>query len=188
MKILLKIKTFYSFLAHLSKREKIILYAAVLFVSLTLLDRLIISPIYSKMKSLDNEIRERESAIQKNHRIFAQKDRILSETAKYTPYLNNLKYSEEDMTVILKEIENLANKSSIYLIDLKPAGLKEAGLNKKFVVNLECEAQMEQLTDFMYNIENSTKLLRIEKYQISPKSKESSIAKCSMSISKLVMQ
>ena len=46
---------------------------------------------------------------------------------------------------------------------------------------------MEQLVDFMYNIENSDKLLMIEKYQISPKSKESSVAKCAMSISKIVI-
>jgi Tfp pilus assembly protein PilO len=144
-------------------------------------------PVYSKIKSLDDEIREKEIGIQKNFRISMQKDRILSETAKYTPFLNSLKYAEEDMTSILKEIEKLANKSSVYLIDLKPAGIKESTTSKKYLVSLECETQMEQLTDFMYNIENSNRLLRIEKYQISPKSKESSIARCSITISKIVM-
>lgn len=182
-----KLQIFYNFLAHLSKREKIIFYAAISFVSLTLLDRLIISPIYSKIKSLNEEIRERESSIKKNLHILAQKDRISFEIAKYTSFLNNAKSEEEEITSALKEIEGLANKAGVYLVDMKPVGLKPAGASKEYLINLNCEAQMEQLIDFMYNIENSNKLLTIEKYQISPKSKESSVVRCSMSIAKIVM-
>jgi Tfp pilus assembly protein PilO len=182
-----KLKAFYTLFSRFSPRERNVLYVTAFFVSLTLLDRLIISPIASKMQSLDEEIQQKESDIRKNLRIFAQKDRILSETAKYAVYLNSLKYDEESMNSILKEIEAIANKSSVYIVDMKPAAIKELGATKKYMVNLECETQMEQLTDFMYNIENSSKLFRIERYQITPKSKESSIARCSMSISKLAM-
>jgi Tfp pilus assembly protein PilO len=182
-----KLKTLYNFVARLSKREKIIFYVAISFVSLTLLDRLIISPIYSKIKSLNKEIQERESSIKKNLHILAQKDRISSEITKYASFLSSAKSEEEETTSILKEIENLANKSSVYLVDMKPAGLKGIGTSKKYLINLNCEAQMEQLSDFMYNIENSNELLTIEKYQISPKSKESSVVKCSMSIAKIIM-
>lgn len=182
-----KIQTFYTFVSHLSKREKIIFYAAISFVSLTLLDCLIISPIYSKIKSLNEEIQERESNIKKNLHILAQKDRISSEITKYTSFLSSAESEEEEMTSLLKEIEGLANKSSVYLVDMKPAGLKPTGSSKKYLISLNCEAQMEQLSDFMYNIENSNKLLTIEKYQISPKSKESSVVRCSISIAKIVM-
>jgi Tfp pilus assembly protein PilO len=91
------------------------------------------------------------------------------------------------MVSLLKEIESFANKSSVYLVDMKPAGLKPSDSSKKYLISLNCEAQMEQLSDFMYNIENSNKLLTIEKYQISPKSKESSVVRCSMSIAKIIM-
>jgi len=186
MKIL-KVQTFYNFVARLSKREKIIFYAAIFFVSLTLLDRLIISPIYSKIKSLNEETQEKESSIKKNLHILAQKDRISSEITKYTSFLGSAKSEEEETTSLLKEIEGLANKAGVYLIDMKPAGLKDKGSSKKYLINLNCEAQMEQLIDFMYNIENSNELLTIEKYQISPKSKESSVVRCSMSIAKIIM-
>ncbi len=182
-----KIQTFYTFVSHLSKKEKIIFYTAISFVSLTLLDRLIISPIYSKIKSLNEEIQEKESSTKKNLHILAQKDRISSEIAQYTSFLSSAKSEEEETTLLLKEIEGLANKSSVYLVDMKPGGLKDSGSSKKYLISLNCEAQMEQLSDFMYNIENSNELLTIEKYQISPKSKESSVVKCSMSIAKIVM-
>ncbi|PIQ86101.1 MAG: hypothetical protein COV73_05065 [Candidatus Omnitrophica bacterium CG11_big_fil_rev_8_21_14_0_20_43_6] len=40
------------------------------------------------------------------------------------------------------------------------------------MINLNCEAQMEQLVNFMYNMENSSSLLSIEKYQLAPKAKD----------------
>ena len=181
-----KIQAFYAFLSRLSKREKLIFYLTVLFVSLTLLDRMVISPISSKMQSLNKEIQEKETGIIKNLRILAQKDRISAESNKYSGFLDVPKSEEEETTALLKEIESLANKSTIYIVDMKPAGVKEIGSSKRYMVNLNCEAQMEHITDFMYNIENSRKLLTIDKYQISPKERVSSIAKCSMTISKIV--
>jgi len=184
---MLKIQSFYTILGRLSKREKLVFYCAVFFISLTILDRLIISPISDRIKSLDNEIEEKESAIRKNLRILAHKDKILADKAKYRSFIEDLKSEEEEMTSILKEIEVLADKSSIYLIDLKPGGVNESGSSKRYIVNLNCEAQMEQLVNFMYNIENSNKLLMIEQYQAAPKSKESSVAKCRLTISKMVI-
>ncbi len=186
---MLKIQLFYQFLSRLSKTEKIIFYTAVAFVVLALFDRLIVYPIYSKISSLSNEIKEKELAISNDLRIFAQKDRILNEAQKYESFLGSPQTDEEEVTLILKEIENIASKSSLYIVEMKPAGVKEDKKKiKRFVVNLTCEGQMEQMMGFMYSIENSNMLLTIEKYQISPKSKESSIVQCSITISKAVIQ
>lgn len=182
-----KLQIFYAFLARLSKKEKIIFYIAVFFVSLTVLDRLIISPVFSKIRSLNEAIQEKEANIKKNLRILAQKDRITTESAKYSTFLGDAQEKEEEqITLVLKEIESLANKSSVYLVDMKPGNVNEAAGSKKITVNLNCEAQMEQLVDFMYNIENSNSLLSIEKYKVIPKSKESSVAKCSISVYKII--
>lgn len=183
----LKAQSFYSFLSRLSKKEKAILYVCIFFVSFALLDRLIISPISSRLKELDTQIKERESRVKTSMHILAEKDAILAESAKYSNFEKIAKSEEEEATGVLKEIEDLANKSSVYLVDLKPGGLKTNGPYKKYMVNLNCEAQMTQITEFMFNIENSRSILAIEKYQISPKSKESSVAKCTMTISKIVV-
>ena len=88
---------------------------------------------------------------------------------------------------MLKEIENIANNAAIYLIDMKPMGLKGDESSRKYTVTLNCEAQLEQVADFMYSIEDSEELLTIEKYQMSPKARDSSVVRCRMTISKLVM-
>lgn len=175
-------------ITRLSKREKAIFYAAATIVTLLLLDRLIVYPVYSKIASLNNEIRSRESGIVRDLHIISQKDRIANEAKQYASYISSSQSEEEEMTSFLKEIENLANKSSLYIVDMKPAGFKEEKDSaRKYLVNVSCEGQMEQIMDFMYNIENSSLLLGIEKYQVGQKSKESSIAQSTMTISKIVL-
>lgn len=182
-----KLAFIYNFLSRLSKREKLVLYCAVFFISLTFLDRLIISPIITKIQVLNKQIQDKEAAVRTSMRILAQKDKIASESTRYSPYISSLKSEEEEVTAILKEIESLANKSSVYLIDLKPSGIKDMGSSKKYLIALNCEAQMEQLIDFFYNIENSDKLFSIDKYQIIPASKESSVARATLTISMIFL-
>jgi Pilus assembly protein, PilO. len=185
--MLKQLQALYAIFARLSQREKLILYVTVSIVSLMVLDRLIISPLFHRMRSSDEMLVHKIAEIKKNIHILSQKDRILKEGAKYYALMRSLESEQEQVTVILKEIEKIANNSSVYLVDMKPGDVKNLGTSKKYIINLSCEAQMEQLASFMYNIESSDKLLTIEKYQISPKAAESSVATCSMSITKMVI-
>lgn len=177
-----------NFLARLSKKEKLLLYCAVFFVSLVLLDRLAIKPIFSKMKNLSEEIRDKQSGIKRDLHILSQRDKIIKLKNKFASYLISARSEDEEMVSFLKETEGLANKSSISLIDLKPAGVsKEGDASLKLTVNLNCEAEMSQLISFIYSIENSGRLLSVEKYQINPKTKDSDVVECTIAISKVVM-
>lgn len=181
------IQQIYGGLSHLPKRQRFVLYFAASLVLLVVIDRLIIYPVSSRINSLNKEIDEKEAGIKRDLRILSMKDRIVNESSKYSSFFYSAKSEDEENTILLKEVESLANRSSVYLIDIKPAGVREAGNAKKFLINLNCEAQMEQLVDFMYNIENSVQLLIIEKFQISPKSIESSVARCTMTVSKIAL-
>ena len=46
---------------------------------------------------------------------------------------------------------------------------------------------MDKMAGFFHTIESSTKLIKIEKYQIQPKSKQSSIARGTLTIYKTVL-
>ena len=185
---MIKLQNIGKFLTKLSKRERAVFYSAVFVVLLLLLDRSIIYPVYSKIKSLNTQIKDKEIGIVKDMRILAQKERIEAEAKKYASYASQTEAEEEAMTAFLKEIEELANKSSLYVVDMKPQGVKEEK-NKsiKYMITLSCEGQMEQVMNFMYNVENSNSLLTVERYQMGPKTRESSIAQSSMSISKIAV-
>ncbi len=174
------------FLSRLSVREKYILYAAVSFVSLTLVDRLIVVPISQKLRTLKSQIEKTEQRVREDLHVLAQKDAIEKDKAKNAAFLIGGKSEEEQITSILKEIEILASASSVYLIDMKPAGSKAVASSTKYMVNVNCEAEMSKIVDFMYSLENSSKLLTIERFQVNPKSRDSSTAKCSITIAKII--
>lgn len=176
-----------TFLGRRSKRERLVLYWTIFFVFLTLVDRLVFSPLTARIRFLNKEIEAKETAITQALHMLGQKERILSESAKYAVFLAAAKSEEEQFTIILKEIESLANKASVYIIDMKPGGVRAEESFKQFMANVNCEGEMAQLVRFMYDIESSSKMITIEKYQLSPKSPESKQTLCSMTIVKTAL-
>jgi Tfp pilus assembly protein PilO len=186
MKKKIRIKIF-SF-PNLSKREKTIFYIAFVFIFLAILDNFFISPIFSKIKNLNREISDTELKIKNSLKILSQKDRILNEAKKYSTFLISTKTEEEEITSLLQEIESIANKSQLYIVDMKPLPANiESSYIKKYLITLNSEGKMENIVDFIYSIENSNQLLVVEKYQITLKSKETNTAQLAITISKTVI-
>jgi len=182
-----KIQDIHAFLAHLPKRDKIRFYCAGVFVLIALFDRLIIAPISAKLHSLDKQIAEKESAIKMDLRILGEKERIELESTKYKSFFTREGSAEEEMSSLMKEVETLANKSTVYLLDMKPGTVKESATSRQYTVTLNCEGPLKRIIEFMYALETSKKLLKTDKLQISVKSKESDTLKCSLLISKIIL-
>jgi len=167
-----QLKAFKETFSKFSKREKTVLYFAIAFVAIAFLDRAVIGPIVSRTQTLNKEIAEKKAAIERDLKILAQKDTIGLRMAAYRAFSVKETTPEEDTSALLKEVETLASKSSVYLIDMKPQEPKEEQGFKKYMVNVSCEAPFEKLIEFLYNIEGSKKVLKIEKFTISVKSKK----------------
>jgi hypothetical protein len=182
--MLKKIKAFYT---SRTKRDKMALMGIALVLLVVFFDRVILSMILSKFNALNEQIREEKAGIQKSFIVHFQKDTIIKEGREFMSYSVEAKNPEEEMTALLKEIEALADKASVSLLYVKPANVKEEKGTKKYMATLECEAQMEQIASLFHSIESSTKLLKIEKFEIQPKNKDSSIARCAITVSRTVL-
>jgi hypothetical protein len=174
-------------LAKRSPREKAVLAVAALALSAAFVDRVIVATVQARLRELDTRTAQREAQIRKDLRIIAQKQRIEIQHVNYKPYLGMQSTENEEFTVFLKEVDTLARDNVVSVVDMKPTGTKEMESAKKYMINLNIEADMAALVKFMYAIEDSKKLMTVEKYQISPKSRDSDTAKCSLLISKLVI-
>jgi len=187
MKQWLNISKWVAFFNRLSKREKLIAIAAFGVVFVLVTDQLVVRQILKSLNSLDQQAKDLESNIKKSIRMLSQKERMLAEIEKYKVFSVETKSSEEETVALLKHIEELANQSSVNLLYAKPAGSKPDEAVKKFIVTLECEGQMAQMIKFFYEIENSTLLLKIDKFTFQPTSSGSSVVKCGATISRAVL-
>ena len=176
-----------NFVKGLSKGEKRIAALTLLILGFAFVDRVIILPISTRLTSLSETIREQESTIRKSMNMLLHKETIIAESKEYEQYSLEAKNPEEEMVGLLREVEAVAEKSGVSLIYVKPGTIKDDKESKKYYSTLECEAPMEQVANFFHGVESSNKLLKIEKYQITPKSKESSLARCAVTIYKTVL-
>lgn len=183
----LDISRWIAFFSRLSKRERLIAIAAFGVVLVLVTDQLVIRQILSSLNSLNQQTRDLENNIRKNVRLLSQKERMMAEIEKYKVYSVETKSAEEETVALLKHIEELAHQSSVNLLYAKPANSKTDEAVKKFVVTLECEGQMDQMIKFFYEIENSTLLLKIDKFTLQPASRGSSVVKCGATISRAVL-
>jgi Tfp pilus assembly protein PilO len=180
-------KLFTNFYSKLSKSERRIFAVTALFLGFVFIDRVIVMPITTTLTGLSANVREQESSIRKSMAVLQHKETILAESKEYMAYSVEAKNPEEEMVGLLKEVESVAERSGVSLIYVKPGTVKEEKGIKKYYANLECEAPMEQVAAFFHDIESSNALIKIEKYQIQPKSKESSTARSTISVYKTVL-
>lgn len=181
------IKKIISFISHLSKRERVILYCAFFFISVFILAQLILIPIAAKISFLDAEIHKQEEAIKNELLILTRRKQIEEERKRYQPYFKHLEPKGKKTVTFLKNIEKLVKKSRVNLLDIRPTGPEKAAPFQKYLFTLNCEAPMERILDFFHRVESSDQLLRIESFRITPKGGKSSLSKCTMEISKVVM-
>ena len=182
------LKRFLEIYAKLSKRERAILAGTAMILSFFLTDKLIVGPTFRDMMSLDQRVRDEEAAIKKSLHVLLRKEQIGAEGKQFASFsVDAKKNSEEEMTALLKEIEAIADKASVSLLYVRPGNITEESGIRKFYATLECEAEMEQVASFLHHLENSTDLLQVDKYELQPKSKDSGISRCSMTVVKTVL-
>ena len=181
------IKKLAAFYAKLSKREKMILYGSTAALMVLFTDRLILGSVLDKLGSLEAQIKSEEALIRKSLVVSMRKDAILEDSKKLVEYSVDTENPEKEMTDFLQELESLAKTAGVSLVYVKPGSTQAQGEVTRLSATLECEAEMPEVAVFFHGVEGSNKLLRVEKYDIQPKNKESSIARCAMTVTKTVL-
>ncbi|MFH1856006.1 MAG: hypothetical protein ABH836_02100 [Candidatus Omnitrophota bacterium] len=173
--------------SRLSKREKIFLYAVTVFVGAALLDKAVIMPIGQKFNQLKEDILIDEKILAKNVRILEQEEIVLREHKQFEDFSKPVGSDEEEMAKFLNNIEKFARDSSVYLVDIKPRPIVQIEFYKKYIMEIDSEAEMKGLINFLYKIENSEGLIKIEKAQFNLKKTGSPVIKGIMVISKMLI-
>jgi Tfp pilus assembly protein PilO len=171
----------------LSTKEKIGLGLAIAVALLALFDRVMIGPLNARFHQLNQEIRLAELDLCRDLRNLDAKDAITKEFQDYAKYAKQMGSDEEEMARFLREIENLAHKSSVNLLDVKPQMPKSKDLQKQFIVEVEAEGDLPAIVMFLHQLNTSECLLRAEKITLKLIQKEKSLLRASILVTKMVI-
>lgn len=151
----------------LAKREKYILYGVMVLLFALVLERLIFNPLSERLWELNQQINAEEAKLIRGLRAEKQKDRIISEYQSYEKYLKLKGSDEEVVSEYLREIEKLARESAVSVSYTKPQLRSERGIYKEYTVDVRAAATLENTITFLYNLNSSNLLLRVEKFTLS---------------------
>ena len=174
-------------LKHLSRREKIILYFTLSIIAINLGFNFIFQPLLGKYKQLNQEALAKRIMLEKANRLINQKETIEEEYNKLSSSFKLSGSPEEQMAKVLSQIESTATKESITISNMRPQPVQDKKFYKRFVVELKCEADLNRLFKFFYELENPASLLKIESLKLNPKAAQPSVFEANILISKLAV-
>ena len=179
---------FKQFFSNLSKRERMIFYAAVIIVFLSSVDRLVYQPILNLFNELDQEIISQKNQLRKNMKYLAAHETILNAYSAYAAYAVATGGVEEEVASLLNEIEGIARKSGLSLVNMKPKTVTDTEIGKQYPVEVEFETKMAQLITFIHGLHSSKYILAVEKMRLTPKGKSTAQVKGYLLINKTVIR
>jgi len=175
-------------LSGLPKKKRYIFYIAITIVIAVFFDRVILQTAKNRIKKLNNGILVQEKKLQKYLHILSQEGLVTGEYQKYTEGISQNHSDEEEKLKLLSEIEKIARSASVLLKDIKPGEIKKTGLYKKYTIKIEAESTINYLVDFIYQLEKTSRLLRIKDFQLRPKEEKSAILKAQMTITEVLIE
>ncbi len=177
-------------LPQLKRRDQIIASVIGIAVFIFLLERFVFSTLRLKIKELSQQIKAEEADLKSGIEIENDKDKIRSEYRSYQSYLKVAENASEQEVIakFLKEIERMAQESGISIVNLSPQSQAESAAGyKKYNAELRAEGSPDKIYDFLYKIQNSALLIKLDKLNIAPKDPQAELLKLETTISLAVI-
>lgn len=168
---------------QLNKNEKILSAVVGSLLFIFIFNIIIIKPLKEKLNTAEDEILHSQLLIRKYLEIEQQKDTLVKENKKIERYLTLKGSSDEKLTAILSKIEAEARKSGLVIVDMKPdTSQKSKSLPEIYRIQLNAEADLSKIFNFVYGLENSDILFKVEKLNLSVKDESTGVMKIESNI------
>lgn len=175
------------FLNKFSSRERLFFYLGIVILIGLFLYFVVIEPAWNEWQNLNEEIYSKERLLLKNLKILSQREQIAS---LYDRYAENIKMKgsdQEEIAVILREIENVARSSKVYITDIKPLKVDNKEFYKEYFVELEAEGGISNLTKFIYDLQSSKQILKVRRLNLNAKAGKGDMLKGHIIVTKILI-
>lgn len=153
----------------LNAREKIIFFATIGLIIFSLAFNFLAAPVLKKNDDLNKQIEFSQAKLKKYLWLLSQKEEILKRAGSSSIGQKTPQQQSDTVVSLLSELEDLAKIANIHIIDIRPEQIQGTRSNKKALIDLRAEGQMEGFLRYIYDLGNSFSTLKIEKLQISSK-------------------
>lgn len=173
---------------NITTREKMLAASTISIALVAVAYNFIIEPIVGQWNGLDRRIRDKEVTLKKHSRILRDKNNIEKMKAESTKYLATKKLTpEEESAIALSRIEKTARDTKVKITNIKPLSYKSFGNYDKFTFRLATESKLTELIKFIYGLQSSDQLLKVERMVLRAKEGDATTIKSILNITKLTV-
>ena len=173
-------------LKNIAKREKILGIITIGVVLAALMYNFVVEPLVKRWNALEKGVSDKEALLRKHNRILRNKEIIEKSHSKYTAYFETeILTAEEESAIVLSNIEKLARGTDVRITNIKPLTVKNFENYNKYTFRVSTESRMEQLSKFIYDLQSSQQLLKIERMVLRAKERQPNMIKAILHINKI---
>lgn len=175
------------FISGLSAKEKKIALIIIAIVLVVLLDRLLLAPSMSRLNEINDKIVKEQVSIQKDMEFLEQRDQVVKDVAILRGfYTKEIKAEEQVIATLLKDVESMASQAKVDLSKISPAEQEGDSEFLKYLVTLDGKGSFDDILKFIYSINNSKELMRVEAMNLTAK-KETDEVRVNLTVSKMIV-
>jgi hypothetical protein len=151
--------------------RKTLLQAAGGLVLLGAVIAVVLGPVRGQFRVIEEESIAQEKKMDRNLRVLSPgaKDAVVRDFRQYGDALRKKGSTAEENAAMLAEVELLAKQLKIELAATKPREPRIDPDYERYAVDLEFEADMAQVVGFLYAIETSPRMLRVDRLLLDAK-------------------
>ena len=177
------------FISKLSQNEKKMLVLAGIILLMVFLDRFFFGPSLENLKSIEEDIRDKENSLKRYVRFLSYKDQIFQEREILEKYYAQKQLNPGEIKeIFLNKIEMLAHEANISSIRVTPSEGEKRKDYTEYLANLECLGKFKDILTFMHAIDSSRELMKIVKFSMNTKKAGSDELTVSMAVSKIIVE
>lgn len=171
---------------NVTKREKLLAISTISVALIAIVYNFVIEPIINQWNTLDKKIRDKEIILKRHSRILRDKDDIERLRAEYAKYFEANKLTpEEESALALSCIEKMARQTNVRITNIKPLLSKSFENYNRFTFRVATESKLTELTKFIYDLQSSDQLLKVERMVLRAKENEPAVIKAILNITKI---
>lgn len=148
-------------------RERWLAASAVVFLILVATDLFVVRPTLKLLDTIDREIVTLEHQLQVNNKALGMRDDVKREWDIYSDKTKRQASDPLTSQILLGVVEELAQENNVKLKRTNVRDPRSLEFLKEFAVDVQVETKLLDLMFFLYNLQNKSDLLRVNRLDLS---------------------
>jgi len=119
--------------------------------------------------------------------VISRQNIIEKEYAEISKNLSSTGSDAQEVSILENEITSLAKQTGVKVQRTKPRPIETRNETKQLLLELNCQGKMMQLADFIYRMQTSSHILRVEQMRLTMENDKRSTLRATLLVSKLLL-